>query len=275
MQLQLENTTFCQASCLFCPHAGLKRPKLTMELELHRKIVDEAATIALIDQFTITGLGEPLLDRNLIEKISYTSKTMDPSVGLDIYTNGNLLTVDIGKRLADAGLKTLMISMNAMRADKRREIMGLDDFKRVSDVAHELTEIFDGSGSMGVVVKAIVTKDLLEGDEQIQFMKDWGGAVGDGGHAFLHLEGNWAGKNYKVRTTQTTPCSRAMSSIMVLADGRVCLCCQDAEGEVIFGDLHTETLREIYEKEEYVRLRQMHMEGKRNELFLCKDCAMI
>ena len=275
MQLQLENTNLCQAKCLFCPHAGLKRPKLTMGLELHRKIVDEAATIALIDQFTITGLGEPLLDKGLIEKIRYTSATMDKSVGLDIYTNGNLLTVDLGKRLADAGLKTLMISLNAMRADKRREIMGLDDFKRVSDVAHELIEIFNGSGSMCVVVKAIVTKDLLEGDEQIQFMKNWGGGVADGGNAFLHLEGNWAGKNYKVRTTQTTPCSRALSSIMVLADGRVSLCCQDAEGEVTFGDLHSETLRDIYQKEAYVKLRQTHIDGRRNELLLCKDCAMI
>ena len=106
-------------------------------------------------------------------------------------------------------------------------------------------------------------------------MKNWGGGVADGGNAFLHLEGNWAGKNYKVRTTQTTPCSRALSSIMVLADGRVSLCCQDAEGEVTFGDLHTETLRDIYQKEAYVKLRQTHIDGRRNELLLCKDCAMI
>jgi len=251
----------------------MKRKHVTMPLELHRKIVDEAATIPLFDLFTITGLGEPLLDKDLVEKVRYAREKFDPKVCIDVYTNGSFLTVEKAQELADAGLGTLMISLNAVRAVRRREIMGLDDFDRVVKTIREIMEKL--KGKMSIVVKGIVTKDLMEGDEQIQFMKKWGGRVEEGGHAFLHLEGNWAGKIYKVRTTQTMPCSRALGAIMVLADGRVCLCCQDAEGEVIFGDLNHDTLRNIYQSREYVKLRQAHIEEKRSTLFLCKDCAMI
>ena len=274
MQLQIENTNYCNAKCCFCPHSSMKRKKTTMSVELHKKIVDEACGIPRIDSLTITGLGEPLLDKNLIEKLRYTRKRMAPKVSLDLYTNGNMLTVDLVKELADAGLGTLMISLNAVRAKKRQEIMGLKDYDRVVKTIRQSIDALKGS-KMHIVVKAIVTKDLLEGEEQLTFMKNWDGSVADGGHAFLHLEGNWAGKNYKLRTTPVIPCSRALDAIMVLADGRVCLCCQDAEGEVIFGDLNTESLKAIYQKKEYIAIRQAHVEEKRHKLFLCKDCAMI
>jgi len=62
MQLQVENINVCNARCVFCPYPTMKRKHTVMSLELHRKIVDEVATIPRFDQFTITGLGEPFLD---------------------------------------------------------------------------------------------------------------------------------------------------------------------------------------------------------------------
>jgi uncharacterized Fe-S cluster-containing radical SAM superfamily enzyme len=274
MQIQIENTTFCNAKCCFCPQPTMKRKKMTMPLELHKKIVDEACGIPHFDLLTITGLGEPLIDKNIVEKVRYSRKRMAPNVAVDVYTNGTLLTVDLAKEFADAGLNTLMVSLNAMRAEKRREIMGLNDYDRVVETIWKCFDAVKGS-DLGIVVKAIVTKDLMEGDEQLKFMETWGGRLEEGGHAFLHLEGNWAGWNYKVRTTQTVPCSRALSTVMVLVDGRMSLCCQDAEGQVTFGDLNKESIRSIYQKKEYVRIRKAHIDGHRNKLFMCKDCAMI
>ena len=273
MQLQLENINVCNARCVFCPYTKMERKHTRMPMDLHRSIVDQAASIPLIDHITVTGLGEPLLDPELVEKIAYTRKAVGKNVYLDVYTNGHLLTADLARQLSKAGLTLLYISMNAIDPLKRKEIMGLDDYQEVENAIRE--SIHAVWGQMRISVKAVVEKDLFEGDEADRFVSHWGGRYQDGGHAFMHLEGNWAGKNYKVRTTQKEACSRALTSIMVLSDGRVCLCCQDYEGEVIFGDLNNESLRDIYKSDPYVAMRMAHSQGRRSELALCKDCTMV
>jgi len=42
-----------------------------MSMDLYRKIIDEAATIESIGSLILHGLGEPLLDPNLNERLSY------------------------------------------------------------------------------------------------------------------------------------------------------------------------------------------------------------
>lgn len=273
IQLQIENINVCNASCVFCPYKDQKRKHTVMSMDLFKKIIDEAAGIVLISCITITGLGEPLLDPHIYDRIAYVRKKMGNKMSIDLFTNGNLLTVDKVKRLSKAGLSLLYVSMNAINPDKRREMMGLDDYAQVEKVLDDSYASLNGD--MKIIVKGIAAKDLWEGSAIDEFILRWGGSYKDGGNAFIHLEGNWAGKNYKVRTTQTTPCSRALSSIMILSDGRVCLCCQDYDGEVIFGDLNHQTLREIYVNEEFTNYRAKHMEGKRSTLQLCKDCTMV
>jgi len=245
-----------------------------MSFDLYKKIIDEAATIPLIERLTITGLGEPTLDPGLWEKIQYAHKAMHPKLEIDVYTNGSTLTDEMLHRFQKAGLSGLYVSVNGVDRLKRREIMGLDDYDRLEPVL--LKAIKDGIGNMKLTIAAVQEKDLFDGEEVMAFLKKWGGPYNqEGGHAFLHLEGNWAGWNYPVRTTQRNVCCRCTNHIMILVDGRVCLCCQDFEGLIIFGDLNNETLRDIYQKDEYVNYRQKQFEGKRGELNLCKTCTMI
>jgi radical SAM protein with 4Fe4S-binding SPASM domain len=271
--LQIENINVCNAHCVFCPYPKQKRKHTVMGQELYQKIVDDAATIPIIDGVTITGLGEPMLDPGIFDKVAYTRKVVGAGAPICIYTNGHTVTPAVAKRLAKCGLSMLYVSVNAVTARKRKEIVGLDDYDEL--VVNIKQSIDAVNGDMLIIVKSIIAKDLWEHDEIEEFEKLWGGKYQDGGRSFQHLEGNWAGRTYKVRTTQTASCSRAMHNIMVLADGRVCLCCQDYEGEVIFGDLNHQTLREIYQTEEYQAVRLAHFEGRRDKLKLCKDCTMI
>jgi hypothetical protein len=62
---------------------------------------------------------------------------------------------------------------------------------------------------------------------------------------------------------------------MVLWDGRVSLCCFDAKGEVVFGDLKEQTLREVYTSPEWVRYRETHGRGEKKGLRLCEGCTEI
>lgn len=287
LQLQIETTNVCQAACCFCPYPTMQRAKGCMSLPLFRKIVDEAATIPLIERLTLTGLGETLLDRHLIERIRYARRVLPAGVAIDLYTNGNLLRPKTTDALIDAGLDVLYVSLNATTPEQRKEIMQLDDYATVVEYVQYAVTAFQAKAEREglssstrerwrVIVKAIGSKDLMEIGDNETFQAQWAGDWKTGGAAYLHLEGNWAGATgQKMRTVPRQACHRALTQIMVLWDGRVATCCFDGEGERIFGDLNRQNIREIYNGADALGFRQAHADGKRGELHLCRTCTGI
>jgi radical SAM protein with 4Fe4S-binding SPASM domain len=243
----------------------MKRSKGTMTMELHKKIIDEAQNISIITLITITGLGEPLLDHDLLKKVKYIRKKIK-LIPIEIYTNGAMLDRSMAQNLDRAGVTKLYVSLNAVNQLKHTQVMGIKNrFEKLKEVIEHSQKHLD----MQIVVKAVASKDLMEGQEKEEFLKTWGD------DAFLHMEGNWAGYLGKMRTTPTECCFRALHQIMVLWDGRVSLCCFDGEGDVIFGDLNRQSLKEIFAGEKASEYRRAHMEGRRSEMKLCKDCTSI
>jgi hypothetical protein len=252
----------------------MKRKKMFMADKLFKKIIDEATTIPVLSTLTITGLGEPLLDKNIVKRIAYARKKLK-LLPISLFTNGTKLTPDMSKKLCNAGLTTLYVSLNAANAEKRNLIMGVDDYDKVVDYCRKAIEI--GGDKMKVIVKAVVSKDLMESGERESFIQQWGGDEVLGGNAFIHNEGNWGGYTLQIRVPHREACHRAISQIMVLADGRMSLCCFDGEGDVIFGDLNKQTIRECYNSPKALGYREAHMDGNggRRKLLLCKDCTTI
>ncbi len=274
VQLQIETTNTCQYSCCFCPHEHMVRPQGTMTMPLFKKIVDEAAGLPLIQRLTLTGLGETLQDRYLIERVTYARRTLPKGVPVDLYTAGGLLRHKTTDALIKAGLDVLYVSLNATNRESRHQIMQVDDYDQV--VAYTQYAIAAGAGKMRVVVKAVASKDLMEVGEHQQFQAQWGGDWDKGGSAYLHLEGNWAGSTGQaMRVRPKQACGRALGQIMVLWTGEVSLCCFDAEGAVILGDLRTQTIREVFNGEKALGIRVAHVEGRRQELPLCATCTAI
>lgn len=274
VQLQVETTNVCNADCCFCPYGVMHRAKGTMDLGLFKTIVAQAATLPFITLLTLTGLGETLLDHHLVERIRFARRALPVGVPIELYTNGSYLRPALTDRLIAAGLTRLYVSLNATNREKRREIMQLDDYDQVVEYIQYAQTA--GAGTMRVVVKAIAEKDLMEGGDTDAFQQQWGGAVDQGGSAFLHLEGNWAGSmGQKMRTRPRSACTRAVGQIMVLWTGEVSLCCFDAEGAVILGDLRTQTIRQVFDGDRARGIRTAHLEGRRHDLPLCRTCTAI
>lgn len=264
MQLQVETINICNAACVFCPYPKMERAKGIMSDALFHKIITEAASIDKIEEVSFQGLGEPLLDPQIASRIAFAKQAKRGWI-TTMYTNGSRLTPDIFKKLENAGLDTLYVSLNAVNAEGRKAVMRLDDYDRVLGYVQHAIK----SEKVKVVPKGVVNMDLFSGSETKVFQDMWGE------RSFLHLEGNWGGATYQPRRPRTGICSRMMNQIMVLWDGRVSLCCFDGEGEVIFGDLNHQSIRDVYASDEYLRYRLAHVEGKRDALKLCGTCTEI
>jgi len=91
-QLAIETVRACNARCIMCPSTNMSRPHGVMNADTHKTIIDKVyAWGAPITLITHAGLGEPLLDSNLENKIIY-EKYRFPSAQVVVYTNGSLLT---------------------------------------------------------------------------------------------------------------------------------------------------------------------------------------
>ena len=96
-ELRLEVTTKCNYSCIICPRDKLTRNIETMDIDLFKDIFDKInSETSRYNTLTFPGLGEPLLDESLDDKVIYAKKR---NYTVLILTNGSLLTVDKFKRL--------------------------------------------------------------------------------------------------------------------------------------------------------------------------------
>lgn len=274
IQLQIEGTSVCQASCSFCPYPAVSKLRKLgyMPMSLYEKILDEAAEIEQITNICITGLGEPTLDRFIVDRVRY-ARAKKPRAIVDMFTNGVYLTPKLFDSLRDAGLSSIQVSLNAVDADQHHQVMGLKD--KFDTVCANIDYAIAHCGPTKVEVRAVLNGDNFTRSDGFDFYERWG-SRDSGGHGALIYEGNWAGDNRTVRKFDPAePCFRALAQIYVLFDGKVSTCCFDPSAEQCFGDLSKQTIREVYNSEKYVAFREAHDRGRAEDYAICKGCTRI
>lgn len=116
----IELTESCNLSCIHC-HASdrtTKEDELTT-LEIFR-LLDELARISGFRMVAFTG-GEPLLRPDLYEILEYAKKL---GFSTTLASNGTLITPQIAKKLADAGLSIAAISLDSTDEKIHDQIRG-------------------------------------------------------------------------------------------------------------------------------------------------------
>ena len=122
----LQLTTRCQADCVHCSAARYKRPgEQELTTDEWKRIIRESEALGSVTVI-FTG-GEPLLRRDIFDLIEWVDK--DEAVAL-IFCNGLLLDETNVRKLADAGLWAIHISIdspNPAAHDEMRHVRGCFD----------------------------------------------------------------------------------------------------------------------------------------------------
>jgi MoaA/NifB/PqqE/SkfB family radical SAM enzyme len=116
--IQVEVTTHCNGSCIYCPHTIMKNQWVNkhMPIELFNELIP---FIGYTDLVYLQGWGEPLLNNNFFEMVR-TCKALGKRVGFT--TNGMLLTEDTIQTLVDLQLDIMGISLAGATAKTNNRI---------------------------------------------------------------------------------------------------------------------------------------------------------
>ena len=109
--LFVEVTNRCNLSCPTCQlgtdEAYKGYDKADVTFEQFKKIIDQIPSLVYV---TLQGVGEPLLNKDIMKMIQYCSSK---GIATYINTNGTILTEAKSRELIDSGLYNLSISINS------------------------------------------------------------------------------------------------------------------------------------------------------------------
>lgn len=107
--IQIERMDYCNRKCAWCPNSTRKQSKdNVMSFDTYAHILDQLKGLGYTGRIHPYLNGEPLCDDNLCDFIAYTRRIFPDNV-IFISTNGDLLTVDLARRLFESGLSSMAV----------------------------------------------------------------------------------------------------------------------------------------------------------------------
>ncbi|MDP2947732.1 MAG: radical SAM/SPASM domain-containing protein, partial [Nanoarchaeota archaeon] len=273
-------TSRCNSQCIICEHKDMKRVKQDMPMELYKKIIKECSQYKkLITNLSLSFMGEPLLDENIFKKIKLAK---EQGIGfVSFICNGSLLTKEKAKYLIDSGIDSIVFSVDgAYKASYEKIRVGLN-YEQVTNNIKTLINLKKELRSKKPTVSVDMVQTKFNKGEIELFKAQWQGLADEVMVRPLHV---WGGEvidkdllNYSRNTLSADkisrrPCFYLWKSMFISQDGKVALCCVDAECESGYGNITTSSIKEIWQGEQIKKLRKLHLCGEFDKIPLCGRC---
>lgn len=124
--IYIEPTSRCNEFCQQCPRTLLSREDdRDLSFERFRSIVDQ---FPVLERVVLHGLGEPLLNKELPQMVSYLKKR---GTYVLFNSNGIALTEKRGLALIEAGLDEYRLSMDGASRETYAKVRGVDAFEKI------------------------------------------------------------------------------------------------------------------------------------------------
>jgi len=118
-KLNIEVTTRCNLNCDMCMRKLWKEDGSDMTMETYRALLPIFPEIEAVN---IIGIGEPLLNENVIEMIRLGKEHLPPNGAFSLTTNATLLDDTMAKQLVSSGLDDIVVSIDGATSGTYNEI---------------------------------------------------------------------------------------------------------------------------------------------------------
>lgn len=288
ISLTIETTAVCNLSCPECPagQASLQRPLGVVTRELFYDIINQ--THKGLANLSLYFQGEPFLHPKLYELVAYANRH---GIYTSCSTNGTILTETFGRKVIEAGLDRLIISVDGTDKEtyeKYRKggnyemlvngIRCFNSMKREMKVSNPL-----------IVLQFIIFRF---NEDQIAGMKSFARSVNadvvefksarfnhfGNGHPWMPVNEKWSryrknktGK-YELIKPLKNSCFRMWSSTVITWDGTVVPCCFDKDALFPMGSVKEKKFKEIWRSKEYNDFRKQILQDRKT-IHICTNCT--
>jgi len=244
IEIELSNT--CNLRCTYCPRQYLDNPKGFMNVELFRRIVDEASnypeTILVLHR-----RGESLLHPDFINICNYVK---DKFNNIQLATNATLLDTKNSNAIIGS-VDFISFSIDIPKVfDKTRIPASYAEVEQ--KILHFLSL---NKGRAKTQVSMVKTKDTPDANAEM-FKKIWTGKVDRIRIYQEHSVNGVFGAICDPRQDRK-PCVMPNYELLIYYDGKVGRCNHDWNGEPM-GDVNFGSIAEIWHNKKYIDLREQH-----------------
>lgn len=270
-EIDIEVTSSCDADCIMCPRKAIRRKVGPMDINLFKKIVDEAVALD-VQELHLNGYGEISVLRNYKEYISHI-RQKSRSIKININTNGMRMTEEMSRFYIESGVNTVNVTIDGATAatyESIRQHLKLDvvegNVKRLIQIRDESRKKYP----MVLVHMIGMPQNIHEAD---MFLDKWNGVADCVGVTDLVSRiGSVSFAKIDSPKWEKTPCFLLWSQMPVWSDGTVALCCDDWDAKAPQGNLNTSTIKEIWTSKKREGLRKVHLAGKASKIPVCAGC---
>lgn len=275
--VEFQTLSTCNAKCVFCPHFQSPKeiPHGRMEDALIHKIIAECSR-HMVGRISPYLTNEPLMDKRMPWILSEIKKKCIFPVKTKINTNAGLLTEETGRKLIEARLDQLWISVNGYSEETYRESMGLD-FRISMDNINTFLDMKKTLGAKRpkVIVTTIRTK-IVEGELE-KAREYW--AV-RGVDFRIHSLDNRSGEEAAsaIRPDSRTfnckrNCDLFLKQAYIVENGDMIICCHDWKQTVVVGNVAKTSISEVWNSDYFKGLIYEYYAGKFDNLEICRYCG--
>jgi MoaA/NifB/PqqE/SkfB family radical SAM enzyme len=278
----------CNYTCQMCPQSNPGRGKSftrKMPLERFKKILDDLVPKYGNPQINLEGSGEPTMAKDLPE---YVKAVKEKGLKCFMYCNGARLNGEFMRKVIDAGIDFIRISVIGYNKDLYKKWMNIDNFNLIISNLNEIRDyIKKTSSTCELSTYHLITDNSKISYEITQYKENVIEKTNT--RAYIWKMHNWSGnfdnKNARIGIKKRS-CGRPFAPELTIRaggekgrTGAIVPCCQTLgppnEEKSILGHLDEQTYEEIYFGEKFKKLRDAHSSEKFDEIDYCKNCDFL
>jgi radical SAM protein with 4Fe4S-binding SPASM domain len=280
----IETQFGCNAGCVFCQYPQLKDdlPRGRMSNATFEKIAIECGQRG-VERFILCLDNEPLMDGSIVEKYKILQKHC-PDSTRNLTSNASLLTVDkIDALIGSDAVNEVFLSVNGYTKEVYEELMKLPferTMKNMDAFCKWLREHPEIKQRLRVRINVVKTRrvapeielmrqrwEVQEGFElHVIDMDNRGEQLDMGKEAVLSADAT----DMKPNIT----CRRPFHTLVLTWEGQAVICCVDYKREVKLGNVHDQSVYEIWNGPWATQLRKEYLSQEFSNLKPCQTCKV-
>lgn len=261
--IHIEPTNACNLRCIHCVQDTMSRKRGFMDMEIFRRIIDEIGPLGCA--ITLDVQGEPLLHPRALDMVAYAKAA---GCHVSLLTNATLLDAAKSARLIELGLDRVVFSFDAVDPELYERIRLRSKFKpTLANILEFLRQNVE-AGSPTFVCASIIHQEATRGhlEDYKRYFTELpvntifvSELLNMSGHSRVSGEIDLSGKS-GVEKDARPICRVPWENITVNWDGRVCSCPLDFEVSCPVGDVHSQSLNEIWTSGAFRDFRRAHLD---------------